>query len=213
MYNDFHFKVNGGKEHGKQQSSKWRKMSFSSRWSDKCTIECTVNQNWWPNQLNLNILRQHDKKSNPMGEQFDYAAEFEKLDYEALKQDLRDLMKNSQDWWPADYGHYGPLFIRMSWHAAGTYRIGDGRGGANRGTQRFAPLNSWPDNANLDKARRLLWPIKKKYGNKISWADLLVLAGTVAIEDMGGKRLALELGAKTFGILKKMFIGEAKKNG
>ncbi|WP_297988028.1 catalase/peroxidase HPI, partial [uncultured Anoxybacillus sp.] len=154
----------------------------------------TVNQNWWPNQLNLNILRQHDKKSNPMGEGFDYAAEFEKLDYEALKQDLRDLMKNSQDWWPADYGHYGPLFIRMSWHAAGTYRIGDGRGGANRGTQRFAPLNSWPDNANLDKARRLLWPIKKKYGNKISWADLLVLAGTVAIEDMGGKTIGFGAG-------------------
>lgn len=154
----------------------------------------TVNQNWWPNQLNLNILRQHDKKSNPMGEQFDYAAEFKKLDYEALKQDLRDLMKNSQDWWPADYGHYGPLFIRMSWHAAGTYRIGDGRGGANRGTQRFAPLNSWPDNANLDKARRLLWPIKKKYGNKISWADLLVLAGTVAIEDMGGKTIGFGAG-------------------
>jgi len=129
-----------------------------------------------------------------MGEGFDYAAEFEKLDYEALKQDLRDLMKNSQDWWPADYGHYGPLFIRMSWHAAGTYRIGDGRGGANRGTQRFAPLNSWPDNANLDKARRLLWPIKKKYGNKISWADLLVLAGTVAIEDMGGKTIGFGAG-------------------
>ncbi|MEH7380206.1 catalase/peroxidase HPI [Bacillus sp. JJ1533] len=151
-------------------------------------------RDWWPNALNLNILHQHDRKSNPMGEDFDYAEEFKKLDYDALKQDLRDLMKDSQDWYPADYGHYGPMFIRMSWHAAGTYRIGDGRGGGGTGNQRFAPLNSWPDNVLLDRARRLLWPIKQKYGNKISWADLLVLAGNVAIEDMGGPTIGFGAG-------------------
>ncbi len=143
------------------------------------------NRDWWPNQLNVSVLRQNSPKSDPMGEDFNYAEEFQKLDYEALKKDLHELMTSSQDWWPADYGHYGPLFIRMAWHSAGTYRTGDGRGGSRSGQQRFAPLNSWPDNANLDKARRLLWPIKQKYGGQISWADLMVLTGNVALESMG----------------------------
>ncbi|MGB0802647.1 MAG: catalase/peroxidase HPI, partial [Candidatus Poseidoniaceae archaeon] len=146
----------------------------------------TKNTDWWPNQLNLAILHQHDTKSNPMGSNFVYKDAFNSIDYAELKADLHALMTDSQDWWPADYGHYGPFFIRMTWHAAGTYRIGDGRGGAGTGAMRFAPLNSWPDNGNLDKARRLLWPIKQKYGNGISWADLLVLTGIVAIESMGG---------------------------
>jgi catalase-peroxidase len=160
----------------------------------KCPFDHTVatgqiksNRDWWPNQLNLGILRQNSPKSDPMGEGFDYAKEFKSLDLAAVKKDLRALMTDSQDWWPADYGHYGPLFIRMAWHAAGTYRIGDGRGGAGTGQQRFPPTSSWPDNVNLDKARRLLWPVKRKYGRKLSWADLIILAGNVALESMGFK--------------------------
>ncbi len=150
-------------------------------------MKATSNSDWWPNQLNLSILRQNSSMSNPMGQDFNYISEFKSLDYEALKKDIREVLTQSQDWWPADYGHYGGLFIRMAWHSAGTYRTGDGRGGSRAGQQRFAPLNSWPDNANLDKARRLLWPIKQKYGNKISWADLMILTGNVALESMGFK--------------------------
>jgi catalase-peroxidase len=160
---------------------------FSAGARQQAVAGARKNADWWPNQLNLKILHQHSAKSNPMGQAFDYAKEFKTLDLQAVIEDLQALMTDSQDWWPADYGHYGPLFIRMAWHAAGTYRIADGRGGAGTGAQRFAPLNSWPDNGNLDKARRLLWPIKQKYGKKLSWADLIVLAGNVALESMGFK--------------------------
>jgi catalase-peroxidase len=166
-----------------------------------------TNRDWWPDQLDLHVLHQHTPQGNPMDEDFDYPKEVESLDVDALKQDLVDLMTDSQDWWPADYGHYGPLFIRMSWHAAGTYRIEDGRGGAGDGAQRFAPLNSWPDNANLDKARRLLWPIKQKYGRKLSWADLLVLAGDVALESMGFETFGFGFGREDVWAPEEIFWG------
>ena len=164
--------------------------------------ERTTNKEWWPNQLRINILHQHDKRSSPLKIDHDYRKEFLKLDYFALKDDLKNLMTDSKTWWPADFGHYGPFFIRLTWHAAGTYRSTDGRGGGGTGAQRFAPLNSWPDNGNLDKARRLLWPVKEKYGNKISWADLLILAGNVAIESMDS---AVE--GQISGHLKKIYYG------
>ena len=153
-----------------------------------------TNRDWWPNQPNLQVLHQLSPRSNPMGEGFNYAAEFKTLDVEALKRDIFELMTTSVDWWPTDYGHYGPFFIRMSWHAAGTYRIHDGRGGGGQGAQRFAPLDSWPDNASLDKARRLLWPVKQKYGRKISWADLIIFAGNCAYESMGFKTFGFGFG-------------------
>jgi catalase-peroxidase len=165
------------------------------------------NQDWWPNQLNLEVLHQHSPRSNPMGEEFTYADEFKTLDLDALKRDVFEVMTRSQDWWPADYGHYGPLFIRMSWHAAGTYRIADGRGGGGSGAQRFAPLNSWPDNVSLDKARRLLWPVKKKYGRKISWADLLVFAGNCAYESMGFKTFGFGFGREDIWEPEEIFWG------
>jgi catalase-peroxidase len=166
-----------------------------------------TNQDWWPNQLDLSVLHQHSPRGNPLGEDFDYAAELATVDLEALERDIVDIMRTSQDWWPADYGHYGPLFIRMTWHQAGTYRIEDGRGGGGDGSQRFAPLNSWPDNANLDKARRLLWPVKQKYGAKVSWADLLVLAGNVALEDMGFETFGFAFGREDIWEPEEIFWG------
>ena len=176
-------------------------MTNDSNTASKCpvmhggmTASGKSNTDWWPESLNLDILHQHDRKSNPMEDDFNYRDAVKSLDFAALKQDMLDLMTDSQDWWPADWGHYGGLMIRMAWHSAGSYRIADGRGGAATGNQRFAPLNSWPDNVNLDKARRLLWPLKKKYGNKVSWADLMILAGTIAYESMGLKTYGFAYG-------------------
>src|SRR5580693_6965606 len=166
-----------------------------------------ANRDWWPNRLDLQVLHQHSSLSNPMGEAFDYAKEFKSLDLNAVIEDLHALMTDSQDWWPADFGHYGGLFIRMAWHLAGTYRIGDGRGGAGAGQQRFAPVNSWPDNASLDKARRLLWPIKQKYGRKISWADLLVFTGNCALESMGFKTFGFGFGREDIWEPEEIFWG------
>jgi catalase-peroxidase len=181
-------------EAGNTTHQKSEKIVSENNQTEKTTISGTTNKDWWPNQLDLTVLRQHSSLSNPMGTEFNYKSSFSTLDYFALKKDIRDLMTKSEEWWPADFGHYGPLFIRMAWHSAGTYRTGDGRGGSRDGQQRFAPLNSWPDNANLDKARRLLWPIKQKYGSKISWADLMVLTGNVALESMGFKTIGFSAG-------------------
>jgi len=202
-----HMNNNGHSSNGSQS-----KCPFMSGELKFAAGEGTRNRDWWPNQLKLSILRQHSSLSNPMGAGFDYAEEFKSLDLEAVKKDLTELMTDSQDWWPADFGHYGPFFIRMAWHSAGTYRIGDGRGGGGTGSQRFAPLNSWPDNTNLDKARRLLWPIKQKYGRKLSWADLMILTGNVALESMGFKTFGFGGGREdVWEPLEDVYWGTEKK--
>jgi catalase-peroxidase len=189
------------------------KCPFTGMHGARTTASMQSNADWWPNQLNIGILHQHSAKSNPLGADFNYAEEFRKLDLAALKKDLTALMTDSQDWWPADWGHYGGLFIRMAWHSAGTYRISDGRGGAGTGNQRFAPVNSWPDNVNLDKARRLLWPIKQKYGNKISWADLIILAGNARSNRWASRPSASPAGARTSGSRKRTSTGAARPSG
>lgn len=194
-----------------EKSQEYDAMSGATMKS-KSNKSATEISDWWPNKLNLDILRQNSELSNPMGEDFDYAAAFNSLDYEALKKDIEATLTDSKDWWPADYGNYGGLFIRMAWHSAGTYRTADGRGGSREGQQRFAPLNSWPDNANLDKARRLMWPVKQKYGNKISWADLMVLTGNVALESMGFKTFGFSGGrTDTWEPAKDIYWGKEQK--
>src|SRR6202521_551004 len=197
-----------GKDQGKDQS---KNKSTESKCPFNHGASAPANRDWWPNQVDLQVLHQHSDLSDPMGEEFDYAKEFKSLDLNAVIKDLHALMTDSQDWWPADFGHYGGLFIRMAWHSAGTYRIGDGRGGAGAGQQRFAPLNSWPDNANLDKARRLLWPLKEKYGRKISWADLMILAGNVALESMGFKTFGFGGGREDVWEADEVYWGTERK--